>query len=118
MSTTVFIQLNENDWVEVSESAARGYISNITDTLVAYVEANIKPDSSELRGHHLTPHEVLTYTLEPLSRIFMRSIRGKGIIALSPGSTFFDGLDVQFPDNAVFQDGSNYVLQDGSNLIY
>ena len=115
MAVTVFINLNEDDWVEVSDAAKRGHISNITDTLIAYVLANEKPDSTLLLGHHLTPHEVLKYTLEPLSRIYMRSIRGKGIIALSPGSTFFDSLDVILPDNYIFEDEDNYVFEDGTN---
>lgn len=93
----------------------RGQISNITDTLIAYVEANKKPDSTQLLGHNLTPHEILKYTLEPISRIFMRSIRGKATIALSPGSTFFDGLDVILPDNFIFQDDNNVVFQNGTN---
>jgi len=116
MATTVFIQLNEDDWTEVSDVAQRGHISNITDTLIKYVEANNKPDIAQLLGHELTPHEVLKYTLEPLRRIFMRSIRGKGTIALSPGSTFFDGLDVELPDNFVFEDADNFVFQDGTNF--
>jgi len=116
MAATVFIQLNQDDWTEVSDVAARGHISNITDTLVYYIEANNKPDSTQLLGHHLTPHEVLKYTLEPLSRIFMRTIRGNGSIALSPGSTFFDGLDVDLPDNFVFENADNFVFQDGTNF--
>jgi len=114
MADTVFIGLNQDDWTEVSV-AKRGHISNITDTLISYVEANSKPDSTQRSGHHLTPHEVLKYTLEPLSRIWMRSIRGNGIIALSPGSTFFDGLDVILPDNFIFDDESNYIFEDGNN---
>lgn len=115
MATTVFIQIKKDEWTEVSLSK-RGHISNITDTLISYVEANEKPDSAQVSGHHLTPHEVLKYTLEPFSRIFMRSILNAGKIALSPGSTFFDGLDVILPDNFVFQDiVNNFVFQDGVN---
>lgn len=115
MAKTIFIDVNSNDWVEVSLSR-RGQISNITDTLVAYVEANEKPDVSEVLGHHLTPHEILKYTLEPLSRIFMRSIRGKSVIALSPGSTFFDSLDAILPDNFIFESEDNAIFQDGTNF--
>lgn len=114
MATTIFVKLNPDDWTEVSLSK-RGQISNITDTLVSYVEANDKPDSAQVSGHHLTPHEILKYTLEPLSRIFMRSIRGNGEIALSPGSTFFDSLDVILPDNFIFESADNAVFQDGTN---
>lgn len=87
MATTVFINLNPDNWTEVSLSE-NGQISNITDNLIHYIEAEIKPSSSQVLGHHLTPHEILRYTLEPLSKIFMRSIRGKGVVALSPGLTF------------------------------
>ncbi len=115
MATTVFIQIKIDEWTEVSLSK-RGHISNITDTLISYVEANEKPDSTQVLGHRLAPHEVLKYTLEPFSLIFMRSIFGTGQIALSPGSTFFDSTDVILPDNFVFQDGvNNFVFQDGVN---
>ena len=115
MAETVFISLNTDDWTEVSDVSRRGHISNITDTLIAYVEANSKPDRAQLLGHHLTPHEVLKYTLEPLSRIFMRSIRSKATIALSPGSTFFDGLDLVFPDNFIFEDEDTFIFEDNAN---
>ena len=114
MATTVFINLNADDWTEVSLSKL-GQISNITDTLISYVEADVKPASTQLLGHHLTPHDILKFTLDPLSRIFMRSIRGKGTIALSPGLTFFDSTDVLLPDNFLFQDNNNAVFQDGIN---
>ena len=114
MAETVFISLNPDDWTEVSLSK-RGQISNITDTLIAYVEANAKPESTQLLGHNLNPHEIIKYTLEPISRIFMRSIRGKATIALSPGSTFFDGLDVLLPDNFIFENNDNFIFQDGTN---
>ena len=114
MATTIFINVNKDDWTEVSLSK-RGQMSNITDTLVTYVEANKKPESTQVLGHHLTPHEIIKYTLEPLSRIFMRSIRGNSTIALSPGSTFFDSLDVILPDNFISQVGDNLVFQNGTN---
>lgn len=117
MATTTYIKIIENDWTEVSLSK-RGQISNITDTLISYVQADEKPDASENRGHHLTPHEILKYTLEPISRIFMRSIRGDGLIALSAGSTFFDCCDIILPDNFIFNlsPADNFVFQGGINF--
>jgi len=116
MATTIFVKLDQDDWVEISVSAKRAYVSNITDTGVTYVEANDKPPTSQLFGHLLNPHEILHYTLDPLSRVWMRSIRNNGLIALSPGPTFFDGLDILLPDNFIFQNNDNFTFQDGSNF--
>ena len=114
MATTRFIDLVPNDWTEVSISK-RAYLSNITDVVITYVEADVKPDISLLLGHQLNPHEPLRYTLDPNSRVFMRSNKLPGRIALSPGPTFFDGLDVVLPDNFIFDNGDNFIFQNGDN---
>ena len=87
MPETTFIALNQDDWTEVSLSDS-GQISNITDTLIAYIQSERRPDPLQVTGHHLTPHEVLRFTLQVPGKIFMRSIRGKAEVALSSGLTF------------------------------
>jgi len=121
VATTVFVQLNPDDWVEVSPGINSAHVSNTTDTTVTYREGDSPPVATDLRGHHLRPHEILQYTLGVSGRIYMRSIREKSTVACTPGQTFFGCCeeDITPPpstvNNFLFMDGNNYTFMDGNN---
>ena len=114
MAATVIIDIPVDDWVLVSPTR-RGYITNITDTNLTYVEAESKPDEDVTLGHRLFPHQRLPFTLVGIGEVFMRSIRQEGRIALTSGITFYECCDTIIPVNFILQDGNNYVFQDGDN---
>ncbi len=124
MATTIFVKLNPDDWIEISPGVDSGHVSNTTDTTITYREDDIKPDATDLRGHHLRPDEIVQYTFGSAGgKIFMRSIREKGTIACTPGQTFFGCCEEIIGDpppptemnNYLFQDGNNQNFMDGNN---
>jgi len=112
--STIIIDIPKDDWV-ITAPSRRGYITNITDTNLLYVESENKPDISQDLGHILLPNEKLPFTLLGLGKVYMRSIREEGRIALTEGITFYECCDTLLPPNYILQDGNNYVFQNGDN---
>lgn len=87
MSDTQFINLSGDSWRNVTNiiGQQRGFMSNISNRRVVYVIAGSPPPDASIRGHHLQATPGVLFNIEQGFNLFVRSIQGKSVIAVTPG---------------------------------
>ena len=73
MSNTIFISAPVGIWTEVASSGS-GFLTNESDNIIYYREANILPDQSVKNGHILQRRSSVRYQLNLGFKVFVLSI--------------------------------------------
>lgn len=84
MGDSVFINIDDDAWTEISTAGVRGLITNNGPQGIFILEATVNPTSSINNGHRLTSENYFRYAVTSGQKIFARSQSGQGIVIVTP----------------------------------
>ena len=85
MSITYFVELNNINWVDVSQGNLAGFMTNKSDNDILYLQSEDLPDSSLKEGHTLHPKSYVRFAVVEPVLVFARSIQLSCKLTVTPG---------------------------------
>ena len=71
------------NWVEVVSAVEAGTIQNVGERTFRFQEDETIPNAADTGGHILGPGKSIQYALAGVSKLWMRSLTGDGILAIT-----------------------------------
>lgn len=84
MADTVFVSIVDTGWTEISSSGPAGLFTNNGSQVIFLIESDSNPGTSVKNGHRLNITDYYRYLVLGSQKIFARSKKGAGSVAITP----------------------------------
>lgn len=85
MADTYEVSINNTAWTDVSQGNDSGFLTNRSDAVVYFRQADPIPAPTVLKGHKLNPTaDSVNFVVVAPDRVYARSTVGPAIIVVTP----------------------------------